>query len=211
MACASEALNAFAFEASNRENVVIMVKQNDDGKREVTGKYCCGIVTLGSHCSKCLRDLSTDRYSLDDAIMCEETWEDAVCCGAPVPTKHRSCKKCGKFFPTALELAERASVLAGCQFMMRKELKVINAHFFKFMKKCFPDDNYTYYGFLSCIARFNKENTSWKGFPVRLLFEENVQRTAMVLLTEGFEGLAKDPKSMFPESGDASRYARYFV
>ena len=96
-----------------------------------------------------------------------------------------------------MELAEQALVKTTFQTNLSDRLKSLNKQFFAYMKAYNLGEQYTYYEFLDCFQSFDRINHSWRGFPAREAFTDNIQKTAFVILTHGFEGLEGDPKKMF--------------
>ena len=208
--CSDDGLDEFAVKASMDAPVVLM-RQDSSGKREVSGRYCCGKLLLPSSntCSNCGEELLVTPSLEDAATMCRETWEDAVCCKIPITFEQRSCKKCGKYFPTALEIAKQAALKVEYRINLKKRLTTINNHFFKFMYQHLKKDDYSY-EFIGCYNAFSKVNHSWKGFPARLVFDDNIVKTGVVILTQGMAGLGNNPRDFFPE-GTIDDHRRFFV
>ena len=72
-----------------------------------------------------------------DAVDCIDTFVDAVCCDQPVDALRHDCRKCGKYFPSALELAQQAYLRQEYEAEMKANVSVLNACFYKFLKKRF--------------------------------------------------------------------------
>lgn len=206
-----DGLDDFAVSSSNNAPVILM-RQNSAGKKEVCVRYCCGkLLRSGSTtCAICGTEVVVDQATEDSATMCVETWKDAVCCETPITFNRRSCKKCGKYFPTALELAQQAAMKVDFRINLAKRLTSINQQFFKFMNEYLKSDDYTYYEFIDCFNQFEKRNHSWKGFPAREVFKDNIIKTGVVILTQGMDGLRGDPRALFPKY-DIDDYRMYFV
>ena len=207
----AEGLDSFALRSSTRRPVVMM-REDAHGRREVTGTFCCGVRMSSEKCLKCGEKMEweeSDKYG-SSAVMCRDTYVDAVCCRIPIIAEKRSCSKCGKFFPSALELAEQATVLSEYRTSLHIQLSKINAEFFKFMRSYLKSEDYSYVEYMDCCTAFDKCNHSYKGFPAREAFRDNIMRTAIVLLNHGMAGLSKNPKSYFPEF-DLQRHERYFL